>query len=59
MEDAVLPKYEINNDNILASDIEPPPQNKCMEIEGVDVMENEAEERKIEGVDSKIEGMES
>ena len=44
----------------LASDIDPPPpQNNILEIEGVDRMGNETEEREIEGVDSETEGVDS
>ena len=52
MEDAVVPNDEINDDGSLASAIDPPPKN-IVEIEGVDRMGNETEEREIEGVDSE------
>ena len=57
MEDAVVPNDENNNDDILDSDIYPP--NNILETEGVDRTGNETEEKKIEGVDSGNEGVES
>ena len=53
MEDAVVPNDENNDEDRLDSYIEPPPQNNFLEIEGVDRMGNETEEREIEGVDSE------
>ena len=44
VEDEVVPNDEKNNDNSLASDIDPPP-NTILETEGVDIMGNETEER--------------
>ena len=44
VEDAVVPNYENNDEGSLASDINPPPNN-ILEIEGVDIMGNETEER--------------
>ena len=52
MEDAVMTNDENNNDDKLASEVDPPPQNSILETEGVDRMGNENEEGKIEGVDS-------
>ena len=51
MEDAVVKNDENNDEDSLASDINPPPNN-ILEIEGVDIMGNETEERETEGVDS-------
>ena len=39
-------KITTDNDDSLASDVEPPP-NKILEIEGVDGVDNETEEIKI------------
>ena len=58
MEDAVVINDENNNDDSLASDIDPH-QNNIMENEGVDRMGNETEDREIKGVEYKNEGMES
>ena len=58
MEDAVVSNDENNDDDSLASDIDPPPKN-IPEIEGVARMGNETEEREIEGVDSETEGVDS
>ena len=58
VEDAVVPNDENNNEDSLASDIDPPPNN-ILEIEGVDRMGNETEERELEGVDSETEGVDS
>ena len=44
VEDAFVPNDEKNNDDSLASDIDPPPNN-ILEIEGVDRMGNETEEK--------------
>ena len=44
VEDAVVPNDEKNNEDSLASDIDPPPNN-ILEIEGVDRMGNETKER--------------
>ena len=59
MEDKVVSNDEETNDKIitdnddsLASEIDPHPKN-ILEIEGVDRMENETEEKEIEGVDSE------
>ena len=43
----------------LLQTLNPLPPNNTTEIEGVDRMGNETEERKIEGVDSNTEGVES
>ena len=48
-------KITTDNDESLASDIDPPPK-KLLEIEGVGRVDNETEERKTEGVDSDNEG---
>ena len=58
MEDAVVPKKENTDDNSLASDIDTRPKN-ILEIEGVDRIGNENEEREIEGVGSDTEGVDS
>ena len=58
VEDAVVPNDENNYEDSLASDIDPPPNN-ILEIEGVERMGNETEEREIEGVDSETEGVDS
>ena len=55
VEDAFVPNYENNDDDSLSSYIEPP-QNNILEIEGVDRMGNETEEREIEGMYSETEG---
>ena len=57
-EDSVVPDYENNDEDSLASETEPPPKN-ILEIEGVDRMGNGNEEREIEGVDSETEGVDS
>ena len=44
VEDSVVPNDENNNGNNFASDIDPPPNN-ILEIEGVEIMGNETEER--------------
>ena len=49
-------KITTDNDESLASDIDPPPK-KLLEIEGVGRVDNETEERKTEGVDSDNEGV--
>ena len=41
VEDAVVPNDENNDDDSLASDIDPPSQNNIMGIEGVDRIGNE------------------
>ena len=46
MEDTVVPHDENNDEIRLASDIDLP-QNNILEIEGVDRMGNETEEREI------------
>ena len=58
VEDAVVPNDEKNDEDSLASDIDPPPNN-ILEIEGVDRMGNETEEREIEVVDYETEGVDS
>ena len=50
---------ENNDDNSLDSDIDPPPPNNILEIEGVDRMGNETEEKEIEGVKYETEGVDS
>ena len=52
-----MPNDKNNDGNSLASDIYP--LKKILEIEGVDRMGNETEEREIEGVDYETEGVES
>ena len=44
VEDAVVPNYENNYEDSLASDIDLP-QNNILEIDGLDIMGNETEER--------------
>ena len=56
MEDAVVPNDENNDEDSLASDIDPPPNN-ILEIEGVDKTGNKTEENELEGVDSETEGV--
>ena len=58
VEDSVVPNDEKNDEDSLASDIDPPPNN-ILETEGVDRMGNETEEREIEGVESETEGVDS
>ena len=58
VEYAVLSNDDKNNDNSLASEIYPPPNN-ILEVEGADRMGNETEEREIEGVGSETEGVDS
>ena len=58
VEDAVVTNDENNDEDSLASDIDPPPNN-ILEIEGVDRMGNETEEREIVGTDYETEGVES
>ena len=56
VEDAVVPNYENSDDDSLASDIDPHPNN-ILETEGVDRTGNENEEKKIEGFHSETEGV--
>ena len=52
MEDAVVPNYENDDDDSLASDIDPfPPPNDILETEGLD--------SETEGVDSYNDGVEN
>ena len=51
-----MPNDENNDEDSLASDIDSP-LNNILEIEVVERMENETEEREIEGVDSETEGV--
>ena len=53
-----MPNDEKDDEDSLASDIDPH-TNNIMEIEGVDRMGNETEEREIEGVESETEGVDS
>ena len=57
VEYSVVTNDENNDNNNLASDIEPP--NNILETEGVEKMGNENEERKIEGVDYETGGVDS
>ena len=58
VEYAVVPNAENNDEDSLASYINPPPNN-ILVIQGVDRMVNETEERKLEGVYSETKGVDS